>query len=130
MKKYRNFNFLLILISITSLLFTNCATVLKGSTDNVKFTSEPTGAVVYANGKNMGKTTISLKLKSNVTYKIEFKLDDYDTKYEFLNKSLNTGYLVLDILCGVFPAVIIDAITGDWYNLDQENINMILEKSK
>ncbi len=130
MKKHHNFNFLLILISITSFLCTSCATVFKGSTDNVKFTSEPTGAAVYVNGKNMGKAPISLELKSNVTYKIEFKLDGYDTKYEFLNKSLNAGYLVLDILCGVFPAVIIDAVTGDWYNLDQENINMILEKSK
>lgn len=110
-------------------LLTNCATIFKGSTDTVNFSSDPTGASVYVDGMNMGKAPIQLELKSNKTYNIEFRLDGYDTRNVIINNSVGAGYIVLDVLFGIFP-IIIDAATGNWYSLDQTHVNMILEKQK
>lgn len=109
------------------LLLTNCATIFKGSTDTVSFSSDPTGASVYVDGMNMGKAPIQLELKSSKTYNVEFRLDGYDTRNVIINNSVGAGYIVLDVLFGLFP-VIIDAATGNWYSLDQTHVNMILEK--
>lgn len=129
MKKYFKFIFLSVVVLSVSFLLTSCATIFKGSTDAVTFTSEPTGANVYVNGMNMGKAPISLELKSNKTYNIEFRLEGHETKNVILNNSIGGGYIVLDVLFGLFP-VIIDAATGNWYSLDQEHVNAILEKQK
>ncbi|MDQ7818379.1 MAG: PEGA domain-containing protein [Melioribacteraceae bacterium] len=110
-------------------LFTSCATIFKGSTDTVNFTSEPSSADIYVNGVKMGKTPLQVELKSNKTYNIEYRLEGHETKNYILNNSVGAGYIVLDILFGLFP-VIIDAATGNWYSLDQEHVNMILDKQK
>ncbi len=122
-KMKKLFAALLLLIS-----FQGCATIFKGSTDTVNFTSEPTGASIHVNDINMGKAPIMLQLKSNKTYNIEFRLDGYETKNYILSNSVGGVWIVLDILFGTFPAVI-DAVTGDWYSLDQNQINGVLEKS-
>jgi hypothetical protein len=122
-KMKKLFAALLLLIS-----FQGCATILKGPTDTVNFTSEPAGANIHVNGINMGKAPIMLQLKSNKTYNIEFRLDEYETKNYILNNSVGSVWILLDILFGTFPAVI-DAATGDWFSLDQNQINGVLEKS-
>lgn len=122
-------DFSLILFSATFLTFSSCATIFKGSTDDVNFSSDPTGAKVYVNGSLLGTTPLQLKLKSNKTYTIEFMKDGYETKTVILNNSVGAGWVILDILGGLIP-VIIDAATGNWYELDQEHINAALEKQQ
>lgn len=117
----------LFVILLLVISFQGCATLFKGSTDNVNFTSDPTSASVYVNGMNMGKAPLSLELKSNKTYNIEFRLEGHETKNVILNNSIGGGWIVLDVLFGIFP-VIIDAATGNWYSLDQEHVNAILDK--
>lgn len=129
MKAFSKFNLFLVFIIVSSLLFSGCATLFKGSTEEVNFTSEPDGAKVYVNGMLLGTSPVQLELKSNKTYNIEFKKDGYETRSVILNNSVGAGWIVLDILGGVLP-IIVDAATGDWYNLDQEHVNAILEKNK
>ena len=38
-------------------------------------------------------------------------------------------WIVLDILGGVIP-IVIDAATGNWYELDQDHVNALLEETK
>lgn len=121
--KVRFISFLIIL----SFTFTSCATLFKGSTDDVSFSSDPTGAKVYVNGNLLGTTPVQLELKSKNTYTIEFRKEGYDTRTVLLNNSVGGGWVVLDILGGLLP-VVIDAATGNWYQLDQEHVNGILEK--
>ena len=115
-----------VIVFITSILFSGCATLFKGSTEDVNFTSQPQGAKVIVNGQILGNTPVELNLKTNKTYTIEFKKDGYVSNTVILNNSVSGGYVVLDILGGILP-VVIDAATGAWYTLDQEHINAILE---
>lgn len=127
-KLYKTSAYLLI-ISMISFSFNNCATLFKGSTDSVNFSSDPSGAKVYVNGNLLGTTPVELELKSNKTYTIEFKKDGYESKTVVLNNSVGAGWIILDVLGGLIP-VIIDAATGNWYELDQEHVNAVLEQQK
>jgi hypothetical protein len=46
-----------------------------------------------------------------------------------IKKKVGAGYIVLDILAGLFP-IIIDAATGSRYSLAQKNIDAVLEKQQ
>ncbi len=108
------------------LLFINCATIFKGSQEYVDFQSDPAGAKVYVNGSYKGTTPVELHLESNKTYHIEFKKEGYATKTYTLTNHLGTGWVILDVLCGLVP-VVVDAITGAWFKLDENNIGVVLE---
>ena len=129
MRKFYKIGLFFSLITVISFTFTSCATLFKGSTDGVNFSSDPRGAKVYVNGDLLGTTPFELELKSNKTYTLEFKKDGYETRTVLLNSSVGGGWIVLDILGGLFP-VIIDAATGNWYSLDQDHVNAVLEQQQ
>jgi hypothetical protein len=104
------------------LSLTSCATLFKGTTEEVNFGSNPTGAEVWVDGKLMGTTPINFRLITKKVYLIEFKYQD-QTKSVYLNNHVGAGWIVLDVLGGLVP-VIIDAVTGAWYSFDQSNVNV------
>lgn len=122
-----------IIIAIIGLLtiggLIGCAAIFKGTSDNVDFSSDPTGAKIYVNGNLMGTTPVNLKLESKYTYTIEFKKDGFATRTYNITNSVGAGWIILDILGGLIP-VVIDAATGAWYGLDQDHVNVILEKQQ
>lgn len=119
--------FIIISIFLVMVLFlTNCATVFKGTTTDVNFRSDPTGAEVYVNGNEMGNTPVELKLESKKIYHIEFKKEGYESKTYTITNHIGVNWVILDVLLGLVP-VIVDAATGSWYYLDQESINTVLE---
>jgi hypothetical protein len=48
---------------------------------------------------------------------------------EDISNHVGAGWVVLDVICGVLP-VVVDAVTGSWYSLDQTNINAVLERQQ
>ena len=121
------FNILVLLVLI--FLISGCATIFKGNSSVVDFSTKPSGADVYVNGFNRGKTPINLKLESKKTYNIEFKKDGYVSQTYTITNHVGGGWVILDILAGLV-GVVIDAATGSWYDLDQDAINMILEEQQ
>jgi hypothetical protein len=107
----------------------SCATVFKGNHSRVGFTSEPRGAKVYVDGAYMGDTPIRLKLESRHDYTIEFVQEGYKTKAFHLTNHIGPGWVVLDVILGLVP-VLVDAVTGSWYDLDQKHLNAVLERQQ
>ena len=120
--------FIIIILSSLIILI-GCATVFKGSTEEVNFSSEPSEAKVYINGQYMGETPFPLNLQSNKNYTIEFRLEGYENKTVLLNNSVGAGWIILDVVCALIP-IIVDAATGDWYYLDNTNVRASLEKKE
>jgi len=117
------------LIVCVGLLTSSCALIFKGTSEEVQFESSPDRAEVYVNGDLAGETPIAIKLESKRSYTIVFKLEGYkDQSFQIQNK-IGAGWIILDILGGLFP-IIIDAATGAWYSLDQKNINAVLYKQQ
>ncbi len=113
-------------LAVIILLIHGCASIFKGTNEQIYVNSEPVGAKIYVNGALMGSTPVMLQLKSNKTYNIEFRMDGYETRTYTLTNHLGAGWVILDVLCGLLP-VVIDAITGAWYGLDQDNVYIQLE---
>jgi len=118
-----------VMLILSIVLVGGCATLFKGSTDGVSFSSDPDGAKVYVNGTLLGTTPVQLELKSENSYSIEFRKEGYENRTVLLNNSVGAGWIVLDILGGLFP-IVIDAATGNWYSLDQEHVRAVLERQK
>lgn len=115
-----------VLLVVIIYIVTGCATIFKGASENVDFSSDPSGADVYINGSLRGKTPISLKLESKKTYTIEFKKEGYEPRTYTITNHVGAGWIILDILGGLVP-VIVDAATGAWYELDQDAVNAVLQ---
>ncbi len=111
------------------LLSSSCATLFKGTSQEVNFNSDPQKAEVWVNGTKMGVTPLALKLESKKTYTIEFKKEGYETKSYNITNHVGAGWIILDVLAGLV-GVIVDAATGAWYSLDQKNVNAILENQQ
>jgi len=93
------------------LLTSSCATVFKGSREEINFNSDPQRAEVYVNGNLMGETPVALKLESKKGYTIEFKKEGFKTKTVNIANNIGVGWIILDVLFGLVP-VIVDAATG------------------
>jgi len=119
-----------LLIGLVWMSLSGCwATLVKGSRSDLQMTSMPQGAAVYVNGVHKGTTPLKLKLKSNENYTIEFKKVGYETATRNVSSSIGAGWVILDVVFGLVP-VIVDAVTGSWYKLDQENLNVTLQKQQ
>ena len=115
------------IMAVCSLLtLTQCATVFKGPSQKVSFSSNPTGASVFVNGQLYGVTPLDLKLEPKHPYTIEFKKEGHQSKTVMLTNSVGAGWVIVDVIFGLVP-VVVDAATGSWYNLDQDNVNAVLE---
>jgi len=101
-------------ICMFALLNISCATVFKGSNSKIDVNSEPTGAEVKVNGFSHGKTPMTLTLESKKTYQLELTKEGYKAAFFSISHHVQGGWIVLDILFGLV-GVIIDAVTGAWY---------------
>jgi len=124
----KRFTACLVLFSLVFFL-SSCATLFKGTNDEVRFGSEPQKAEVWVNGAKMGETPLSLKLESKKTYQIEFRKEGYKTVTKSITNHVGAGWVILDVLGALLP-VIVDAATGAWYSLDQKNVDAVLEKQQ
>ena len=119
----------IMLLVIICFLIVSCATLFKGTSDEVTFNSDPQRAEVWINGTNMGQTPLSIKLQSKKTYTIECKKEGFPTVAKNITNHIGAGWIILDVLAGLVP-VVVDAATGAWYSLDQKNVNAILKKQQ
>jgi hypothetical protein len=118
-----------LLFAAIVVLSVGCAAIEKGTHERVDFTSDPSGADVYVNGDLMGTTPVKLKLESKETYRIEFRKKGFDAKTYTITNHVGTKWIVFDVILGVAP-VIVDAVTGAWYELDQVSVHAVLEKQQ
>ena len=116
---------ILSIIFIITLL--NCATMFNDKKPSVSMNSDPAGAKVYINGNYYGETPLTINLAVKKEYFIEFRKGGYETKIYNLDHHIGGVWIVLDILGGFFP-IIIDVASGAWWELDEENVRVLLEK--
>lgn len=102
-----------------------CASILKGTSQEVFIVSEPSRAEVYIDGQLRGTTPLELKLETDETYVIEYRMDGYTTETFNISNSIGAGWIILDVVCGIVP-VVVDAVTGAWYSLDEDNVSVVL----
>ena len=118
---------LIVLTLVVIILLPGCATILKGTSERVSVTSDPSGANVLINGIPRGNTPMVLKLESKNIYVVEIRKENYLPYTYTLTNSVGAGWIIIDVICGLVP-VIIDAATGSWYMLDANHVHGLLQK--
>ena len=113
----------LMVYSLSSLLLlTSCATILTGSSRKVLLESNPTGAVVYVNGMELGTTPALIKLKADD--RLDFRLKDYKDKVVVVDSRFN----LVAIINGVsLVGWGIDALTGSLRRVKTKYIKVDLD---
>ena len=110
-----------------ALLTTSCATIVSGSKQNVKFSSNPSTATIFIDEVEVGKTPFEIKLARKSEHSVMIKLEGYQTYETKLTKKFNAWYIG-NILFGGLIGIIIDPITGAMYNLTPSEVNAEMTK--
>ena len=115
----------LILLLFISLFITSCASILTGSKRKVLFETEPSGAKVFVNGFEKGKTPVQLKVRADD--RIDFRLDNYRERVVVMDSKFN-AVAILNALSILGWGI--DAITGSLERVDTKYVKVTLEKSE
>jgi len=118
-------------IVTTVFLLTGCASIIHGPSQTVEVTSTPSGATVYIDGEDMGKTPRTLTLrrkgrnkgepKTKKGYALKVELDGY-YPYEIKVKRDVDGWFFGNVLFGGIIGIIIDASNGSMYKLNPDQV--------
>ena len=113
---------------IMLLPLTGCGTLMGGGTQTVQVNSAPSGATVALEPDGGSFTTpASLALERKHSYTITASREGYLPATARINKSMRIGVLLADIF--LFPiGVIVDAVTGAWYQLSPQTVSLVLER--
>ncbi len=117
---------ILVLINVITIL-SGCATLFKNKTAKLEINSDPQKATIYINGNRMGETPLPINWSHKTPVTITFKKDGYEDKTYIINTKVGAGWVILDCVGGFIP-VVIDAVTGNWFSLEETNVKVILEK--
>ena len=116
----------LMMIVFTAFVFTSCATILSGTSDEITFNSDPGGADIMLDGLKLGKTpaTVSIKRPGFGNKEITLKLDGYEDRTFMLQKEFNTM-----AICNLasWPGWVIDIVTGTIMKYSKTNYSVDLD---
>lgn len=108
-----------------ALTMNSCATLFNGTKQSVYVRSMTSDSKIYIDGDLEGMDAVTKKLKRNKSHSIIVKKDGYKTGSINIYHDIQVGWLLYGILNNF--ALIIDAITGSWYELDRTNIVLEIE---
>lgn len=111
----------------TSIFLSSCATIVSGSRQLVKFSSNPSSATIFLDEVEVGKTPFEIKLERKKEHHVMIKLEGYKTYETNLTKKFNAWYIG-NIAFGGIIGLIIDPITGAMYKLTPAEINAEMAK--
>lgn len=119
--------FVLIALFLFSVFFNYCATIVRGTSQELAVNSTPSNARIIVNGEDKGKTPSTLTLKRSKTYQIVFKLDGYEDLTVNIDKNFK---FVPTIIGNIFSwgiiGIVVDLANGSAYQLSPEQVNVTL----
>ena len=107
------------LASITS----GCATIVKGTTQEIPVASDPTGARVAVNGSPAGTTPTKVTLSRKQNHMITLEKEGFESESVAITKSMG-GAVAGNIIAGGLVGWGVDAVSGAQYNLHPETVNV------
>ncbi|MEW6775724.1 MAG: PEGA domain-containing protein [Bdellovibrionota bacterium] len=106
---------------------TGCATIVNGTKQKVKISSNPDGATIEIDGLDNGTTPATLKLKrKEETYEIIVKKAGYKAKKIRVENDMSAWVWGNFILGGII-GLVIDMVSGGGFKLEPNQINVTLE---
>jgi hypothetical protein len=115
-----------IVIIVSILLMTGCATLFTGTSDDIYINSNPSGAEIMIGGLKVGKTpaTLTIKRPGFNDKEVVLKLDGYERRTFILKKSFNSVAILN--LAGILGWAV-DFATGAIYKYEPKSYEIDLE---
>jgi hypothetical protein len=125
MQYYRSVKAILGIALVSTL--SSCALVFQGTRKDVEVVCNTPGASIYIDDYYMGKDQVVAGLRRKRDHYIEIKKDGCITKEAYINRKLQYGWIVVDVLFHWYGAApLTDGLTGAWYTFDKNYIETTL----
>ncbi len=122
----------------TTMLMTGCASIIKGSTQTLTFTSVPESARIEIKNSagqsvHVGQTPTTVTLKKGAgyfkpaEYQVTFSKDGFAPKTVVVKGTISGWYLGNLIFGGLIGLLAVDPATGAMYSFKPDDINAVLE---
>ena len=106
-----------------------CGVIFGGTTETIRVSSAPAAVRLTTQPATGTFTTpASLALQRKNSYVLTATMDGYRPAELQIRQEMRTGPLVLDILFTGLIGVVVDALTGGWWNLEPDDSNLVLER--
>jgi hypothetical protein len=105
----------------------SCATIVSGSKQTVRFTSNPLHATILIDSFEVGKTPFESRLARNQKHSIVIKLDGYQDFELQMTRKFN-GWYIGNIVFGGLIGLIVDPLTGAICTLSPSEVRAQLSK--
>ena len=112
-----------LITAVLVLLLSGCATLFGSDTKIISFGSRPEAAEVLIDGASYGTTPVSLELNNHESHVVVFRKEGYRDITCNLDASVETTWVILDVLGGLIPLVV-DVATGNWKGIQQESCDV------
>ncbi len=109
-------------IIVAGWMATGCATIVRGSHQDLNVTSQPEALCVVIDGESYGATPFVASLKRNQEHVVRVQNDPY-LPHEQTAVPVMDGLLFGNLLFGGLPGLIIDGITGAAYSLSVTTVH-------
>jgi len=103
-----------------SVSLSGCATIFKGGEQRVPINSNPQGAEIIIDGVSYGTTPQIIQLEVQRSYDVTLRQGEQERIVTLRNR-VGATWVVLDVV-GLLIPLLVDASTGDWYELNPGEI--------
>ena len=108
---------------------TGCASIVTGGSQEISFSSTPSGANVFVDGMPRGQAPFIVDLARNRSHTVKFSLEGYDDAHAMLTRKIN-GWVWGNIIFGWLLGFIIDTATGAASELTPSAVHMDMTSSE
>jgi hypothetical protein len=110
-------------VIVLSFSLFGCAAAFRGTKDNVTIESTPPGAEAKKGPRMLGITPARVEVERSGVTQVTLTKSGYEDHNGVVKKQMNAAWLTLDVLTCVIPValcipIIVDALTGAWYDVD------------
>lgn len=122
-------NYILILVMSTTIV--GCATIFKGSTADVRVNSSPSGADIFINKMDKGKTPQTLTLDRDEDHILTFRKEGYEeVRVEVKSRFDGATTILGNLLSWALLGIVVDVATGAAYSLEPADVQANLAELK
>ena len=108
---------------------TGCGTIMQGTKQKMGVRSDPAGATITVDGKEVGVTPMTLSLSRKTSHKVSVSLPGYENFQIMVDRKFSK-WAIGDLLLGGPIALIIDHSTGGMYRLKPEQLEAHMADSR
>jgi len=130
MKNTKTNRFLLVLVLMGVLLSSNCATLISRPSQIVPVTSQPPGARIIADGKDMGYAPLGLKLKKKAVHLIRIEKEGFnpvEIKIERNKSGIGALAIAGDFLLGLAAGLAVHYVVWQASGRPDEEMRMTVD---